>query len=352
MTAPRSTRWSRIALTLAGVIVSLFLVEGLVRLFRVDDASIAGAVLFQRGDMPVFRVSSDPIQQYELDPGASCLCQVGVPPHRVTIDRLGARHPTHPEKKEPGVFRILAFGGSTLYGSGVNDEETTPAALERHLNSSGSGRFEVWNYGALGYTLLQEAHLARKLLPSLDPDLILVHLHNRGPRPRFQPLDVDVREVRARAADDPYFVDELFPEGVGLPLAFHRRAFAHSALYRALAGLVRRHERAASPFDYIDCSESLDRAEARALQREADARGVPVYYVVLPPMPHVSMDEWVPGLAPEQLLQVDKPGSPQSFYLTHPAAPVLDAYGELLAGALRGPIAAAKQRRAAADAHR
>jgi hypothetical protein len=355
-------RWAgwptRLGLAAASLVASLVIADAVVKWLRLDDRLMAGAYLLQRGDVAVHRVATDPILQYELNPGSSCTC--GDPgsrrgPYRVTIDQFGARYPAHRAEKEPRVFRILAFGGSTLYGAGVNDEETVPAALERRLNAELAGdapsaprRFEVWNYGTPGYTLLQAAHLAHKLLRTLDPDLLLVHLHNRGPRPIFLPPEADVRDIRAMFTDDPYFVDEQFPPPAWLPATLHHLAFEHSAIYRVCAGVVRHRERARSVFEHIEYSDFLDRKEAQALNREAAERGVPVYYVPLPPTPRTHADDWFPGLPPEQMLLVDKPGAPPAFYETHPDPWVLDEYAALLVVALREPIAAAQRRDAAA----
>ena len=360
--AVQGRRWRARLTTLAlagtSLIASLVIADLVVKWLRLDGKLMAGAYLLQGGDVAVHRVASDPILLYEFNPGSSCTCSDPMAPrgsYRVTIDQFGARYPTHRAEKELGVFRILAFGGSTLYGSGVNDEETVPAALERRLNRelasgapSAPKRFEVWNYGTPGYTLLQEAHLARRLLRTLDPDLILIHLHNRGPRPIFLPQGADVRDIRAMFSDDPYFVDEQFPRPAWLPAMIHHLAFDHSAIYRAYAGLIRHRERSRSVFEHIEYSDFLDREEGRALNREAAERGVPVYYVPLPPVPHSRVDDWFPGLPPEQIFLVDKPGQPPAFYATHPDPWVLDEYAALLVEALRPPIAALNWRGAAA----
>ncbi len=342
-------------LAVVSLSVSLIIADLGVKWLRLDSSLMAGAYLLQGGDVAVHRVAKDSIQSYELNPGSSCLCNDHggqQPPYRVSIDEFGARYPTHPGAKEPGSFRILFFGGSTLYGTGVNDEETVPAALERRLNRElaagmpsgpATKRFEVWNYGTPGYTLLQEAHLARKLLRILDPDLILIHLHNRGPRPIYLPRDADVRDVWAMFANDPYFIDEQFPRPAWLPGRIHHLAFDYSAIYRALAGVIRHRERARDVFAHIEYSDFLDREEGRALNREAAERGVPVYYVPLPPVPLTGVDDWFPGLPAEQIFLVDKPGQPPDFYATHPDAWVLEEYAALLVEPLRKVIRAVQR---------
>jgi hypothetical protein len=344
----------RLALVGVSLVVSMLVAELLARRMRIDDRLMAGAFLLQGADTPVHQVSADPVLHYEFKPDSHCQCAAPEsprPPYRVTIDQFGARYPTHAHDKASGVFRILMFGGSTLYGAAVNDEETVPAALERRLNQSSAGagaaaptRFEVWNFGTSGYTLLQAAHLARRQLAALDPDLILIHLHNRGPRGFFLPSGGDVRDVCASYGDDPNFVDEQFPPPAWLPAAVHRVAFAHSAIYRAGAGLLQHYRRSHSPFAHIEFSDALDRHEAEALDREAAARGVPVYFVDLPPVPGIGHDDVLPGFAAARFLSVDRPGRPPQFYETHPDPSVLDDYAAQLVDELRGPIATAAHR--------
>src|SRR6185369_16881179 len=122
-------------LAVGGTAVGMFLLEIGIRFSGVEGQVSSRALYLQNADLSVHRVSSDPFLHYELAPETQ---------HRgkdkqgkaysVSIDAFGARNPTHAQAKAPGTFRILCFGGSTMYGAAVDDEQTIPARLERHLN--------------------------------------------------------------------------------------------------------------------------------------------------------------------------------------------------------------------------
>ena len=67
--------------------------------------------------------------------------------------------------------RVVAMGGSTTYGAGVNDGETWPVYLEE---ARGPG-FEVLNFGALGHGTVEHINQAALLLPEYAPDVLVVH---------------------------------------------------------------------------------------------------------------------------------------------------------------------------------
>ncbi len=75
--------------------------------------------------------------------------------------------PTYPEPKGEDVFRVHFFGASTLYGAGMNNDETMAAYLEEALQKlvPQDTVVEVWSYGTSAYVLTQMG-----LLPALpDP---------------------------------------------------------------------------------------------------------------------------------------------------------------------------------------
>jgi len=202
-------------LILSSLLITLALLEGVFRLGAIDLRFVRSALFYQEADLDVHQCSSDPFLHYELKPGASMQgIRPGGVPTRITIDERGARYPSHAVRKEPGTFRILCFGGSTMYGAGVNDDETIAAALEARLNrlsaedhSAAPRRYEVWNFGTSAYTLGQAAYLARHQLAVLNPDLIVVQLHNVGRRP-FLPVrvcdDIDLAIVISPMTASPF----------------------------------------------------------------------------------------------------------------------------------------------------
>ena len=329
-------RAGALLLALASTSIGLIAVELGVRILNLDFRIITPSLYYQGADVPVHRFSDEPALHYELKPGSHYEGDnpVSKPPrhYEVHIDGNGARFPAHAAKRAADTFRILAFGGSTLYGGSVNDAETLPAALERRLNARGGSasdirRFEVWNFGTSAYTLGQAALLARRKLPLLDPDLILVQLHNRGCWAFLVPSDGRLdRYPSALLEADPHFYRERFTRPRRVPPSLHDWMVRHVAIYRALLGYAARGSSCNEEY-----SEKLSAAEARALSADAEARGVPVVYLAIPADRQRLRAELVfPGLEPERFIELFRPGREPDFYDVHPAAPTLDAIAGIL----------------------
>ena len=319
-----------LTLLLVSFFVSAVLVELAIRVLGIDDRLVSGALQFSAANTEIHRPSLDPFLHYELRPGASGHwdnCQ-GRSPYSITIDDFGARKPSHPFAKDRGVFRVLAFGGSTMHGACVNDDETIPAVMERTLNTGrrpAEGlRFEVWNFGTSGYTLAQAARQAREKLQILQPDLILVQLHNLSPRcfilgedtvaPGLAPVG-----LWAVIRNEPGIANEQFAVPF-VPPVVHEIAFDHSAFYRALVAGAKR--RGYLGFECPACLE-LDAEEAEALSREAESRGIPVAYLVIPNDHDRTFWNRFLSRPSERLIDLYRPGRDPDFYEVHPRAPQL-----------------------------
>lgn len=88
------------------------------------------------------------------------------------INRLGLRERDLAPKR-PGVFRICALGDSYTYGWGVNAEQTWLRLLEEKLKAEGL-EVETINLGKPGSGPDFYSDLARRALPLLEPDLVIV----------------------------------------------------------------------------------------------------------------------------------------------------------------------------------
>ena len=84
----------------------------------------------------------------------------------------GLRGPEVGDKRD-GVLRILVLGDSCAFGFGLPAEQAWPARLQAHLQEAGRPA-EVLNAGVPGYSSAQGLVLARRLLPRLSPDLVVV----------------------------------------------------------------------------------------------------------------------------------------------------------------------------------
>ncbi|MCG3134445.1 MAG: hypothetical protein HMLKMBBP_01751 [Planctomycetes bacterium] len=92
----------------------------------------------------------------------------------IRTNALSLRGPL-PAPKLPGELRVVCYGDSVMFGLGLRDEDTVPAAVGRALladPSLASRRVTVINAGAPGYSAAQGERFARRLR-SLEPDVIV-----------------------------------------------------------------------------------------------------------------------------------------------------------------------------------
>lgn len=104
------------------------------------------------------------------------------------INRLGYRGEMVAIPKPAGVFRVVALGGSTTYGTGTSAEESYPAHLQRILRSEyGYSNVEVVNAGVPSWNTWHSlSNLAFRVL-ELEPDLIIVFHAINDVFPRVMP---------------------------------------------------------------------------------------------------------------------------------------------------------------------
>ncbi len=94
--------------------------------------------------------------------------------YSVSINQLGLRDREIDLSQRPAC-RITAIGDSFTYGFGVNLEDTWVKVLERRLRDSGLD-VEIINCGSPGAGPADYAKFAKKIIPVLKPDLVLIGL--------------------------------------------------------------------------------------------------------------------------------------------------------------------------------
>lgn len=98
--------------------------------------------------------------------------------NRITkISSIGLRSPEIPADAPSTEVRILGLGDSRVYGAGrgaPNMRETWSAYLEEMLNEEEPGDWRVLNAGVQGYSVPQVCRRAMRLLPVVEPDLVLI----------------------------------------------------------------------------------------------------------------------------------------------------------------------------------
>ncbi len=156
-----------------------------------------------------------------------------------------------PEPRRPGELRVAVLGGSSVFGWLVGDSDTVSAALERELARRHADRpVTVVNLGVEGYRFQQELELAERLVPKLDPDVVVV-LHGVN--------DAIVGYDRGWVVDPPFGDGAAGPPLVVRfrrpgPAGFLREAAGRSRLVTALHErlLARRVRDAAPPPGNLD----------------------------------------------------------------------------------------------------
>ncbi len=354
MTARRLPRLVAIpAVLLVGILLAAVLLEAGIRVLHLDHRFMARALYYQFTEVEVCRHSDDPFLRYELAPGSRF--ESPAHDHTVNVDPHGARGAGHPEPKEPGTFRIVFLGASTLYGAGTNDDETVAAALERGLNNALAvrrtdadsdadvapdaeapsdalpSRFEVWNFGLSAYRMSQMARVGRRALERHDPDLILLMFTNTGRRPVLGgDKQRPTTEIARLLESDPHFLPENFPPYDVEP-ARHWRLWERWGIYR----VARAIHRLGQDGDASQYADDVSRDEAGTLLAEAGAAGVPVRFVEIP-LFHGMHDRarFFPDPDPDLFIDLWEPDREEEFYEIHPAESMLAEWADTIAAEL------------------
>lgn len=151
------------------VVIILVLLEGGTRLWvRFTLSEIDRMAYFSSPD-EIFRATNlfveVPYAQYVLSPNAND-----------TINNMGFRGEHVSLEKPPEAYRIIALGGSTTYGDGLDHDESWPAQLETVLHEDyGYDQVEVINSGLPMYTSFESfANFSYRGL-ELQPDMVIVY---------------------------------------------------------------------------------------------------------------------------------------------------------------------------------
>ena len=93
----------------------------------------------------------------------------------VYINTEGFRSPEFEKEKAENTYRIFTIGGSTTFSTGVIDNQTYPAYLQRLYDKADLGfNVEVINAGWPGDWSVTETELIKERLLAFDPDLFIV----------------------------------------------------------------------------------------------------------------------------------------------------------------------------------
>jgi len=119
----------------------------------------------------------------------------------VRVNALGLRGPTTTAAPAPGTVRVLVLGDSVVFGQGVDDDATLPAALARRLGERWRMRVEALNAGVQGYDTVAEAAFLDGPGAALGPHGVVVgmSLNDYDPAPAYDATGVLTRRAPAAA---------------------------------------------------------------------------------------------------------------------------------------------------------
>jgi hypothetical protein len=114
---------------------------------------------------------SDPVLHHRARPDLATTVS-GV---EFRTNSLGLRDREYPSPKPPRTVRVLMLGYSFTEGAGLPIEQTVARRVEAGLNARGCGGYEVVNAGTASYSPILEYLLLERLLPRLEPDLVVLN---------------------------------------------------------------------------------------------------------------------------------------------------------------------------------
>jgi hypothetical protein len=119
----------------------------------------------------------------------------------VEINNAGYRDRDWPDRPDPGTVGVLLLGDSTLFGFGVDREDTIAARLEALLVARRPGTaFHVYNSGVPGYGPRHELIVLRGLVEPLQPRVCVVYFYDGNDLEDCRRQFVETRAVGLHSA--------------------------------------------------------------------------------------------------------------------------------------------------------
>ncbi len=249
-------------------------------------------------------LSGEPMHQADPELGWTVL--PGFRNAKTTISSLGLRSPEIPGTAPRDELRILGVGASTVFGAGKGGpdmDHTWSVYLEAECARRFPGHWRVLNGGVMGYSAVQAARRAIRLIPLVQPDLVLLFV---APGSQML-LDPSSTRHYVHVGVDllPLDIASVCPQPL-LPLAATvHGALTHSSIYRRYRARASDQGRRSAEIDKFVLSRAtlapglaevvepmLERTwdELEALALAARAQGVALRVVLLYE-PYMDSDE-------------------------------------------------------------
>jgi hypothetical protein len=289
----------RLTLALASSLVALLVAEGIVRLahyVREDrrplEVQLRGAGAGAQAPLSMQSLRLGEIVQpsryagivYELKPNVRGRF-MGQP---LLINSQGLRDYEYTRRKQPGTFRIVGVGDSSLFGWGVPIDDSGLKVLERRLNEEFRPRkFEVVNFAVPGYNTAMESETFVRRCLEYAPDLVLLNFNtNDYDVPEFMRRPNDLATLRRSYLFDLAYsvydgVMAVEPEPLGV------FAFRHRTIAQRQAARLDEDPALPDEYRYMVGAKGVVRALER-LAAAARERAIPL--VVFDVKPHPGLD--------------------------------------------------------------
>ncbi len=297
------------------VVVSVIAADVATGAMGIDVGTMNRVLYYQTVEIEVHQPVDDADLLYSLKPGARLGGEGPWGLRTVTVNQWGARSPNYSQAKPEGRRRTLVFGGSTLYGAGVGNAQATPGAMDALLGPN----HEVWNFGVCAYNTTQSAHLAMRMMDTLDPDHIIVMITNTGRRAFMGGPTHQNADKSKYFRENPYLYLENFPP-FGIDESLHQRALTTSALYRTYTAWIRAQTNPDTTY-----SDRADHKAVALLEAKAAQQGVEVLYV-LSPSRGSEIGPAQMGVPADRWLDLHLPSKGSDYQQAHPAPEVLYDY--------------------------
>ncbi|MBM3255673.1 MAG: SGNH/GDSL hydrolase family protein, partial [Candidatus Omnitrophica bacterium] len=185
-------------------------------------------------------------------------------PTSFSTNNQGLRGKEYLLHKPKGIYRILIFGDSFVFGTAVNDNQTFCHLLEKELNSGLSNKhYEVINCGIVSYSPMLEYLFLKEKMINYAPDLVIFFYN-------FSDLQEDTSYARHAKYDkngeiiscSPFYIDG-HPDYV---LLLRKNFYFFSYIYNKLSKSLHKI-RLLGLKDYIFCNLQGKSAKELIMQK-------------------------------------------------------------------------------------
>lgn len=267
-------------------------------LAKVTLGLFAGLFAFDRG-LAWFDAKADLTgSALTRDPELAWVNKPGYTDEVTTISSLGMRSPEIPADAPKDEVRIIGVGASRFFGAGVGGphmNDVWAPYLEKMCRAKYGEHWRVLNAAVNGYSAVQAARRAVKLIDELRPDLILMEI-SPGSQMMLDPSSARHYVHVGEGENElllPTDIASAVPEPLYPAAAVLHQTLTHSAIYTRYRAQATDQGRRAKEIDKFVLSRAprvpevetmLQRTfdELRALGAEARAAGVELRAVVIP----------------------------------------------------------------------